>query len=88
MTTHQKPVHTVKLGLIEAAVWRNDADGVHRYNVTVKRSYAVKQGERLQWSSTDSFGRDDLLGLAKAVDLAHSWILKQPRTARPAAPAT
>lgn len=88
MTTKTKPVHTVKLGLVEAAVWRNENDGKPRYNVTVRRSYAVAEKDgRLNWSTTDSFGRDDLLSLAKVVDCAHSWIHKQPTVKVQAPPA-
>ena len=41
------------------------------HNVTFERSY--KDGE--EWKTTTSFGRDDLLTLAKVADLAHSWII-------------
>lgn len=77
MTTKTKPIHNVKLGLVEAAIWRNENDGKPRFNVTVRRSYAIEKDGKLNWNSTDSFGRDDLLALAKAVDLAHSWIHEQ-----------
>lgn len=77
MTTKTKPVHTVKLGLIEAAIWQNETNGRPRHNVTVRRSYAKEENGKLNWSSTESFGRDDLLILAKAVDLAHTWIHDQ-----------
>ena len=56
----------------------------------MRRSYTVREkDDRLSWSTTDSFGRDDLLSLAKAVDLAHTWIHRQaavkvvPRLWRP-----
>ena len=44
------------------------------FNVTFERSY--KDGE--EWKTTNSFGRDDLLKLAKLADEAHSWITRQP----------
>jgi len=37
----------------------------------VSRSYRDEQGE---WQESSSFGGDDLLPLAKALDAAHSWI--------------
>lgn len=77
MTTKERPAHNVKIGLVEAAIWRNETDGRQRFNVTVRRSYAVEHEGKRTWKSTDSFGRDDLLALAKAVDLAHSWIHEQ-----------
>lgn len=66
-----RPAHEVRLGRVKAAVWANEADGGVRYGVTVCRVYKDQQGK---WRTTDSFGRDDLLLLAKVLDRAHSWI--------------
>lgn len=74
-TQKQKPIHEVRLGLIKAAVWRNETETGIRYNVTVCRIY--KESSEKDWKHTDSFGRDDLLLLAKVVDQAHSWIFAQ-----------
>ena len=68
-----KPIHEVRLGSIKAAVWKNDTEKGVRYNTTFSRIY--RDGD--EWKSTDSFGRDDLLVLAKVSDLAHSWIHEQ-----------
>lgn len=89
MTTKSKPAHVVKLGLVEAAIWQNSPDGKPRYSVTVKRSYATedKANGKRTWSTTESFGRDDLLTLAKAVDLAHTWICEQVGAKPPTEPA-
>jgi hypothetical protein len=65
-----KPIHEIRLGAIKAAVWKNETDTGTRFNVKLSRIY--KDGDT--WKSTDSFGRDDLLPLAKVSDLAHSWI--------------
>jgi hypothetical protein len=70
MTTKPKPVHEVRLGHIKAAVWRNETEAGVRHNVTFSRLYRDDN----QWRSTDSFGRDDLLVIAKVADLIHSWI--------------
>jgi hypothetical protein len=69
----QKPVHEVRFGAIKAAVWKNETDNGVRYNTTFSRIY--KDGD--EWASTDSFGRDDLLVVAKVADHAHSWIHSQ-----------
>lgn len=69
----QTPSHEVRLGAVKAAIWKNDTEKGVRYNVTFSRIY--KDGD--DWKSTDSFGRDDLLVLAKVSDLAHSWIHEQ-----------
>src|SRR5271165_5758459 len=72
-TQKQKPIHEVRLGHIKAAVWRNETEAGVRYNVTFSRIY--KDGDT--WNSTDSFGRDDCLLLAKVGDQTHSWIFAQ-----------
>lgn len=70
MTNKTKPIHEVRIGAIKAAIWRNETEAGVRHNVTLSRLY--KDGE--QWRSSDSFGRDDLLLVAKVADKAHSWI--------------
>ncbi len=71
-----KPIHEVRIGAVKAAVWRNEVNGGGvRYNVTFSRLYEDKQDD--QWKSTDSFGRDDLLVLAKVADSAHTWIIQE-----------
>jgi hypothetical protein len=73
MQTKTKPTHEVRLGHIKAALWKNETEAGVRFNVTFSRLY--KDGD--SWKSTDSFGRDDLLLLAKVADIAHSWIFAQ-----------
>lgn len=68
-----KPVHEVRLGAIKAAIWKNDTDKGVRFNTTFTRLYRDED----EWKHTDSFGRDDLLVLAKVADQAHSWIHAQ-----------
>ena len=68
-----KPVQEVRLGAVKAAIWKNDTDSGVRFNVTICRLY--KDGD--DWKDTDSFGRDDLLLVAKVADLAHTWICEQ-----------
>ncbi|MFO0887907.1 MAG: hypothetical protein U0790_02050 [Isosphaeraceae bacterium] len=69
-----RPVHEVRLGAIKAALWANEgAQGVF-YNATVGRVYKDREG---RWQTTTTFGRDDLLVLAKVADLAHTWICEQ-----------
>ncbi len=69
----EKPVHEIRLGSIKAAIWKNSTEQGTRFNATFERIY--KDGE--QWKSTSSFGREDLLALAKVADHAHSWIHEQ-----------
>jgi hypothetical protein len=70
-----KPAHEVRLGAIKAAIWKNDTPNGVRYNATFSRLYRDAD----EWKMTDSFGRDDLLVLAKIADQAHSWIHDQAR---------
>jgi hypothetical protein len=80
-TKQTKPIHEVRLGLIKAAVWRNETETGVRCNATFSRLY--KDGDA--WKSTDSFGRDDLLLLAKVADETHSWICAQNQEVQNAA---
>ena len=68
--SNAKPVAAVRTGAIKAAIWKNEAGNFTRHNVTLQRLY--KDGE--DWKTTQSFGRDELLLLAKVADLAHSRI--------------
>ena len=70
----EKPVHQVRMGLIRAAIWANVNAGGTWYNVTFARLY--KDGGN-EWKSSDHYGRDDLLLLAKVADRVHSWIFQQ-----------
>ena len=70
--TNQKPVAEVRTGRVKAAIWRNETEGRTRHNVTFSRLY--KDGE--QWKTTQSFGSNDLLVLAKVADQAHSRIFE------------
>ena len=74
MTSKAKPVHKIRSGAIEVAVWGQENDKGPWYSVTMSRSY--KQGD--EWKQADSYGVDDLLLLAKLLDQAHTWIISQP----------
>ena len=74
---NQKPVDEIRIGRVKATVWRNGTDDKPRHNVTFSRLY--KEGD--EWKSTQSFGRNDLLVLAKVADLAHTRIFQLPAEA-------
>ena len=65
-----KPAAKLRYGSVSAAVWQNQGDKGSFYNVTFQRTY--KEGE--SFKNTQSFGRDDLLVVAKLADLAHTKI--------------
>lgn len=71
MTTN-KPVHQVRLGKVKAAIFANEGKAGTRFSVSCTRLYK-KEGDT-KWSFSDSFGRDDLLLLAKVANEAHTWI--------------
>ena len=73
----QRPAHEIRLGRIKATIWANQGDNRPWYNVTLSRNY--KDGD--EWKSSSSFGRDELLTVAKAADMANTWIHNQSQAA-------
>ena len=73
------PIKTLRLGLIKAAIWENGADQRSFFNVTFARTY---MDDHKKFHDADSFGRDDLLLLAKLADQAHTFIIEQQAGAR------
>ena len=69
---NSKPVSEIRIGSVKAAIWPNDAEGRTPKTVTCSRLY--KDGE--QWKTTQTFGRNDLLVLAKVADQTHSRIFE------------
>ena len=66
-----RPVAEVRLGRIKAVIWLNAGEDGERWH-TVQLLRLYRDGE--QWRSTHSFGRNDLLVVAKVADLAHSKV--------------
>ena len=64
------PVTEVRFGNIRAAIWKNEGGSGPWYNVTFTRCYR----EGSDYKTSASFGRDDLLTLAKVADIAHTEI--------------
>ena len=75
MMANQKPVDEIRIGHVKATIWRNGTEDRPRHNVTFSCLY--RDGD--QWKSTQSFGRNDLLVLAKVADQAHSRLFELPR---------
>ena len=76
-----KPISEVRIGRVKAAIWPNETEGRTRHNVTFSRLY--RDGEK--WKRTQSFGRNDLLVLAKVADQAHSRIFELQQEEEPEA---
>lgn len=71
----KQPAHKITFGRISAAIWENASPktGEVFYNVTVERTYYDADEPK----NSTSFGRDDLLLAAKALDQAHTWIYEK-----------
>jgi hypothetical protein len=69
-----KPAHKIRRGVLQVTIWRNTGEKGAWYSVTPARSY--KQGDDT-WRETDSLGSDDLLGMAKLLEQADTWIVQQ-----------
>jgi hypothetical protein len=66
-----RPIHAIRYGGCEAAIWKNTSDNRDFYSVTVRKSWRDDKGE---WHDGQTFLASDLPMLAKAVTDAHSWI--------------
>lgn len=68
----EKPVAKIRMGVVAATIWRNvDEEGRAWYSVTLDRSYRDKSDV---WKHTNSFGRNELLTVAKVANIAHSRV--------------
>lgn len=68
-----KPVNEIRLGRIKATIWANETDNGIRHNVSLVRIYKDED----EWKESNSFGREELLLVAKVADMAHTWIYEQ-----------
>ena len=73
-----KPLHTIRYGMIKAAIWRNQTKSGERHTVSVVRLY--RNGD--VWKESTRFGRDDLPLVAKIADQAHTWIYEYAQSER------
>lgn len=64
------PVHVIRFGFVKVSIWQNQTKSGERHSVSVVRLF--RNGD--VWQESTRFGRDDLPLLAKAVDMAHTWI--------------
>jgi hypothetical protein len=72
-----RPVHSIRLRNVRASVWANQTEQGVFYSVKITRFYKDAEGN---WKNSDGFGRDDLLLVAKAADMAHTWICELLQT--------
>ena len=70
MASNNRPIHEIKLARIRATLWLNRDGSKTWYSVAIARTY--RDGD--EWKDTTSFSRDDLPLVAKAAEMAYSWI--------------
>ena len=77
MAKQTKP-YTINIGRgIKAKVWSNEGNKGTWYNVTFARCYKDEEGE---FQDSGSYGRDDLLHVARAAEKAFDRINEQLHT--------
>lgn len=76
MTTQNQtnqPVDSLKIGLLEATIWKNQSEKGPSHSVTITRRY--RDGE--EYKTSHSFGSADLATVGKLTDWAFDQIVKQ-----------
>ena len=73
MATNNKLDVALRIGVVKATVRENEVGGILRHNVTFSPLY--RDGD--QWKTTDGFGFNNLLTLAKLADQAHTLITER-----------
>jgi hypothetical protein len=68
------PAHKIRRGVLQVTIWRNKSDERTWYSVIPSRGYKVGDDA---WKETDSLNADDLLPMAKLLELADTWIMHQ-----------
>lgn len=74
----QRPVHTIRRGKLEAAIWENQSTNGRFFRITFRRSYRADDGKL---ASSDSFSSLELAHLALLVIQAGAWVqANEPKT--------
>lgn len=68
-----QPAHKIRIGALQVTIWRNHGEKGNWYSAIPSRSYKHEDA----WKETESLGFDDLLTMAKLLDLAHTWVMHQ-----------
>ena len=67
-----QPVDSLRIGLVEATIWKNEAEKGPSHSVTITRRY--HDGE--EYKTSHSFGPADLATVSKLSDWAFDQIVK------------
>jgi hypothetical protein len=79
---NNKPVQTIRLGVLSVSIWRQEGSNGTFYRVTPQRAYTEGEGEQEEWKHTTSFGRDDILTISELMRQAWVWILRAEQEAK------
>ena len=72
---NNRPVHEIRMGGVKASIWKNDAkNGGSFYSASFHTLYRDSEGS---WCRSSSFGREDLLLLAKIANEVHTYMVLQ-----------
>ena len=78
MEEKKRPTHEIRMGAVKAAIWENEgSNGTKFMTANFHTLYRDRDGN---WCRSSSFGRDDLLLLAKVANEAHSFMVLQSST--------
>jgi hypothetical protein len=69
--TENKPVEKIRVGSVQVSIFRNESEKGPYYKGVLEHSYKDADGK---WQTSNSFGRRELINLAKAAMLADSKI--------------
>lgn len=79
--TMNKPIQTLRDGLLTATIWRNQSqDGNAFYNVRIVRSYLKED----TWREASSFSGSELLRLSRLSQAAYDAIARHRKAERQA----
>lgn len=71
MTPQNKPIQTLRDGLLKATIWKNHSENGSRYTVTFSRAYKAADG---QYHDSDSYSGAELLRLSYLANHAYHAI--------------
>ncbi len=69
-----RPVYSVRLGKLKAAVWANTSNGSTFYSITMTRVYRDNKGD---YHDADNFGVEDLAGIRVLATEVERWYFDQ-----------
>tara|TARA_R110002096_G_scaffold48810_9_gene129165 strand:- start:16 stop:297 length:282 start_codon:yes stop_codon:yes gene_type:complete len=72
---NNRPVHEIRMSGVKASIWKNETKtGGSFYSASFHTLYRDSEGS---WRRSSSFGREDLLLLAKVANEVHTYMVLQ-----------